>query len=224
MLAFVAEVNSIQEEIASSVYDWNCLVASREMICELVNRLGPVSLREIALRFNRTSCQQVLADYWHRADTRSPRTFFARALLQAVVVSGRQQIVSGQLGVRPARESRIRCPFCGDLPQAGSLQPQGDGKAQFLFCSLCLQEWSLPRGCCAACGDEFETNLSYYSSPDFQQFQLQTCESCHSYLLIVDRSKEPSAIPDIDELIALPLSLWAQEQGHLRIQPSLVGI
>ena len=49
-------------------------------------------------------------------------------------------------------------------------------------------------------------------------------EACRSYLLTIDTTKEPSAIPDIDELVALPLGLWAQEEGYLRIQPSLIGL
>jgi formate dehydrogenase maturation protein FdhE len=224
VLTFVAELNSLQEEIASAAHDWTSMLACRQSVCELATRQGPLPLREAALSLDERSCQEALIGYWTLSDGRSPRSFFARALLQPVVASGKQEIVTGHLGVRLAPKSGSHCPECGDLPQVAALRARGDGKAQFLFCALCLQEWAFPRGCCAACGEQGNSNLSHYDSSSFPQFQLLACEACHSYLLTVDVTKEPSGIADIDELVALPLVLWAQQQGYLRIQPSLIGL
>ena len=223
-LTFIAELNSLQKEIAASADDWNSLLACRQGICELATRQGPLPLGEIALHLDEHSCQEALLSYWTLSDTRSPRSFFARALLQPVVESQKGEILAGHLGVRFAQKSGSRCPGCGDLQQVAALRAKGDGKAQFLFCALCLQEWTFSRGCCAACGEHVDLNLSYYDSSSFPKFQMQVCEACRSYLLTIDITKEPSAIPDIDELVALPLGLWAQEEGYLRIQPSLIGL
>jgi formate dehydrogenase maturation protein FdhE len=223
-LTFVAELNSLQKQIAASADDWNSLLACRQGLCELATRQGPLPLGETALHLDERSCQEALVSYWTLSDTRSARSFFARALLQPIVASQKQVILTGHLGFRLVQKSGSRCPGCGDLPQVAALRAKGDGKAQFLFCALCLQEWAFPRGCCAACGKQGDANLSYYDSSSFPQFQLQVCEACHFYLLAVDVTKETSAIPDIDELVALPLSLWAQEKGYLRIQPSLIGL
>jgi formate dehydrogenase maturation protein FdhE len=223
-LTFIAALNSLQNEIAASANGWDSLLACRQSVCELGARQGPLPLREAALSLDERSCRDALVSYWNMSDTRSPRSFFARALLQPIVASQKQEIVAGHLGVRSAQKSGSRCPECGDLPQVAALRAKGDGKAQFLACALCLQEWTLPRGRCAACGEHADANLSYYDSPSFPQFQLQVCEACHSYLLTIDTTKEPSAIPDIDELVALPLGLWAQQQGYVRIQPSLIGL
>jgi formate dehydrogenase maturation protein FdhE len=228
ILSFVAELNVLQEEVAQSASDWRSLLTCHHLISEFVTRRGPLPLQEIARDFDDFGCEQALLRYWGQADGRSPQSFFARALLQPVFASGKQSIVAGYLENRRVERVANRCPRCGDLPQVGCLRPQGDGKAQSLCCSLCFHEWPYPRGQCAACADHSESSLSYYGSAGdsapFHQFQLQTCAACRAYLVVVDLSKESSAVPDIDELVALPLNLWVQEQGYWRIQPNLAGI
>jgi formate dehydrogenase maturation protein FdhE len=39
----------------------------------------------------------------------------------------------------------------------------------------------------------------------------------------VDLTKDGHAIPLVDDLAAIPLSLWAHEKGYLRLQPNLLG-
>jgi formate dehydrogenase maturation protein FdhE len=224
ILIFIAELNAAQEQITRSVTHWGSLLGCRELVSQLVERRGPLPLRETAQSFDDAACEQALRRYWTCMDTESTRSFFARALLQTVLASGKQGIVADHLGTRPAQMVATRCPQCGDLPQVGCLRTQGHGKSQSLCCSLCFHEWPYPRAHCAACGEHSENNLSYYDSPGFHHFQLQACESCHRYLLTVDLSSEPAAIPDIDELVALPLNLWIQEQGYRRIQLNLIGI
>jgi formate dehydrogenase maturation protein FdhE len=41
---------------------------------------------------------------------------------------------------------------------------------------------------------------------------------------MVHLEKEAAAVPDVDELAALPLDVWAQEKGYRKIQPNLAGI
>jgi formate dehydrogenase maturation protein FdhE len=43
-------------------------------------------------------------------------------------------------------------------------------------------------------------------------------------LQLVDLSRDPAAIPDVDELAGLPLDLWAQERGYRKIHPNLAGL
>ena len=46
---------------------------------------------------------------------------------------------------------------------------------------------------------------------------------CRRYLLTVDLPKDPSAVPVVDELAALPLDLFVQERGFKKITPNLMG-
>ena len=54
--------------------------------------------------------------------------------------------------------------------------------------------------------------------------QTQVCDTCQRYLNQVDLSKELQAVPDVDEIAALPLDVWALERGYQKLHPNLVGI
>jgi len=114
-----------------------------------------------------------------------------------------------------------RRPGCEGTPQVGCLVPQAEGERLELVCALCLGRRPFPRGQCPGCG---EARLVYYSAAGFDHVQLQACEDCRKYLVLVDLGKEPEAIPEVDELAALPLDLWAQEQGYRKLFPNLAGI
>lgn len=114
-----------------------------------------------------------------------------------------------------------RNPGCEGTPQVGCLVPQAEGERLELVCALCLGRRPFPRGRCPACN---ESRLVYYSAPAFDHLQLQACESCHTYLQLVDLGRDPEAIPEVDELAGLPLDLWAQEQGYRKLFPNLAGI
>ncbi len=128
------------------------------------------------------------------------------------------------LGTDPMNSSKSICPRCGHLPQSGALRPQGEGSAMTLVCSLCLHEWPFRRGRCVACGEESEKNMSYYTAPGFDHLHIQACDTCRTYHHAIDLSKDPAAIPEVDELTALPLDIWAREQGYQKLHPNLAGI
>ena len=44
------------------------------------------------------------------------------------------------------------------------------------------------------------------------------------YLLTVDLRKAAGAVPIVDELAAVPLDLYAREQGKRKIVPNLMGM
>jgi FdhE protein len=52
---------------------------------------------------------------------------------------------------------------------------------------------------------------------------VETCETCKHYLRTIDLTKDGHAIPVVDDLAAVPLSLWAEEHGYTRIQGNLLG-
>jgi len=113
------------------------------------------------------------------------------------------------------------CPRCGSQPQAGVLRKEGDGSAFHLFCGVCLTEWRFPRAVCPRCGGE---DLSHFCSEQLPHVQTRVCEGCGRYLHVVDTLRDAEACPDVDEIAALAVDVWAIEQGYEKIQPNLIGI
>jgi len=115
------------------------------------------------------------------------------------------------------------CPVCGSRPLLGILRPEGDGGKRFLVCSFCLQEWEFRRIYCPTCGEEAEDKLPIYIAEDTPHIRVEACDACKFYLRTIDMTKDGNAIPLVDDLAAIPYSLWAHEQGYARLQPNLLG-
>jgi FdhE protein len=194
-LSFYAEIATLQHEV-----DPEAPLASLSRLVALVEARGPEPLRAAARDLDEKSCRRALED------AASPRSFFARVLFQAASVPPRG----------PGRD----CPRCGHPPQAGCLRPQGDGTALSLVCSLCFHEWPSPRDRCSDCGGA----IAFHEASELPQLRVRTCESCRRYLHIVRLDVEPEAIPEVDEMAALSLDVWARERGYEKIFPNLVGI
>ena len=216
VLSFYAELASLQGRIFPEAREWDALPRWREPLLELVRAAGPEPLRETAAELDESACRAALTEYWHQRDTASPRSFFARVLLQP-------HAAAAALSPEPGAAGPERCPRCAHPPQVGVLRPQGEGAVLHLACSLCLYEWTFPRGRCSACGEEAVDKLAYYTAPGFEHLRVQACDSCRTYLHAVDLSKDGAAIPDVDELTALPLDVWACEQGYRKQRPNLAG-
>ena len=195
--------------------DFGFLVSFRQPLVDLVLAKAPGPLQHVAKDLDEGSCLEALEAYVSKRDTKSPRSFLARVLLQPAVAVSHWDSPS----VAPHL-----CPHCGHPPQVGCLRPKGDGTALSLVCSLCLTEWPFSRGHCPACGLADEKKLVYYSATELEHLQVQVCESCRQYLHQVNMAKDPQAVPDADEIAALPLDVWAREQGFRKLHPNLVGI
>lgn len=115
------------------------------------------------------------------------------------------------------------CPLCGSRPLLGVLRPEGDSGKRFLLCSFCLQEWEFRRILCPTCGEEAEDKLPVYIAEDSPQVRVEACDTCKFYLRTIDLTKDGNAIPVVDDLAAVPHTLWAHEQGYSRLQPNLLG-
>jgi formate dehydrogenase accessory protein FdhE len=115
------------------------------------------------------------------------------------------------------------CPLCGARPLLGVLRPEGDGGKRFLLCSFCSQEWEFRRIHCPTCGEEAEGKLPVYVAEQLPHIRVEACDTCRFYVRTVDLTKDGHAIPLVDDLAAIPLSLWAHEKGYSRLQPNLLG-
>ena len=116
------------------------------------------------------------------------------------------------------------CPLCAAKPQLGVLRPEGDGARRSLLCSLCTTEWVYGRIGCPACGEGSETRLAIYIAEELPHMRVEACEVCHSYIKTVDLLKNGHAVPIVDEIAAVPLDLWAQENNYTKLQANLLGM
>jgi formate dehydrogenase accessory protein FdhE len=146
------------------------------------------------------------------------KEFLTRAFLQPYA-----EFIVGAMLPPTLLMTTCRCPRCNSLPLLGILRQEGDGGKRYLQCSFCSQEWEFRRIFCAKCGEEREDKLPVYIAELFPYVRVESCESCKHFLRTIDLTKDGNAIPLVDDLAALPLSFWAEEQGYQRIQGNLLG-
>lgn len=120
------------------------------------------------------------------------------------------------------------CPRCGGLPQLAYTSATGDPLMTaplLLCCARCGDHWPGARLRCAACGESSSARLCGFAADEqLPHLRVDACQTCRSYLVHVDLRRDPEAVPEVDELAALPLDLHAQEQGFGKITSNLMGI
>lgn len=116
------------------------------------------------------------------------------------------------------------CPLCSGRPHVGVLRQQGDGAKRSLICSLCAMEWDYRRLVCPACGEEDVDKLPVYTAEEIGHVRVEACDTCRHYIKTIDLTKDGRAVPVVDELAAIPLSLWAAENGYTKVSMNLLGL
>ena len=185
---------------------------------------GPEALREAVVSTFHEGDRGAMVTAWLAGDDQSPvDRYLARASTMAVL----------ELVPELARTSswdpadQRHCPACGGLPQLAcfGLSDEALVTAQrVLVCSRCAASWTYPRMVCAGCGNDEGSKLPIFADHDrFPSLRIDACEVCRGYLVTVDRPKDPAAVPPVDEMLALPLDLYAREQGYRKLTPNLMG-
>jgi len=144
--------------------------------------------------------------------------FFPRAFLQPYA-----GYVAGRTAVPPVLATPRACPLCGGRPVFGVLRLEGDGGKRCMVCSFCGYEWEFRRILCPICGEEEEKKLPVYVAEQFPHVRVEGCETCKFFVRTIDLTKDGHAVPVVDDLAAIPLTLWAHEHGYRRLQPNLLG-
>lgn len=209
ILGFYRELASWQAEAAERIQSFGDLTRVAPSLIELAARTGPPVLARAASEIDFPVLETFLASFWDAPEVPTPAEFFARVLLEIYA------------GILP---EGIDCPWCALAPQTGALRSQGDGLALDLVCALCFRHRAHPRGQCPLCEEAEESKLPSYSTSDIPHLRLAACEACMGYLIVVDLTEDPRAIPEVDELAALPLDVWAVEQGYRKLQPNIAGV
>ena len=123
----------------------------------------------------------------------------------------------------PAPPVRLStCPYCASPPLVGVLRPEGEGAKRSLVCSFCRTEWNYLRIACPACDERREEKLCVYTAPNFEAVRVEACGTCQGYILTVDLTKNGLAVPEVDALAAIPLTLWADEKGYQKVTHNLL--
>jgi FdhE protein len=206
--------------------DADLLRSRLKSFLSLIVQAGPPTLaaaaRDIS-KLDALSHRLLLSAYWDLGGTDDQfigafAQFIPRAFNQPLA-----ELLAVYTTAAPAVITVHRCPLCGGQPMLGVLRPEGDGGKRRMICSFCLQEWDYRRIFCPACGEQDEKKLPVYVAEQFPHVRVETCETCKVYVRTIDLTKDGNAVPLVDDLAAIPLTLWAQEHGYTRLQPNLLG-
>ena len=198
-----------------------------ENLLKMVGERAPGALANEAKNLQsqgRGRQEEILQAFWKKGllegnSEDTPATdFLARTMLQPYA-----DFVCGAMLPPAPLMTVCRCPRCNALPLLGVLRPEGDGGKRFLVCAFCGLEWEFRRILCASCGEEQEAKLPIYVAEQFPHIRMECCETCKHFLRTIDLTKDGHAVAVVDDLAALPLSLWAEERGYRRILENLLG-
>lgn len=165
----------------------------------------------------------LLTAYWENAGRFDQQIgafaqFFPRAFLQPYAA-----YLAARTAVPPVLATPRVCPLCGGRPYLGVLRVEGDGGKRCMLCSFCGYEWDFRRILCPTCGEEEEKKLPVYVAEQIPYIRVEACETCKFFVRTIDLTKDGYAVPVVDDLAAIALTLWAHEHGFSRLQPNLFG-
>src|SRR5437868_5127442 len=151
-------------------------------------------------------------------------TYLARASASPLMEASSSLPLVGRVG--EGVSDRL-CPSCGGLPQVSYFAVSGEplvSGPRYLVCSRCARNWIFSRMTCAGCGEADGGKLPIFQEEKlFPHLRVDGCRSCNRYLMTIDLRRDERAVPIVDELAALPLDLYATDQGLTKITPNLLG-
>jgi Protein involved in formate dehydrogenase formation len=187
---------------------------------------GPRALRDGVIALYASANLEEMIQRWLDQQPLNPfETYLARAsaspLLEAITPSPARG--EGQGG----GFSSLHCPSCGGLPQLSYFAVSGEDLVsgpRYLVCSRCATNWVFSRMICAGCGESTGTKLPIFQEHErLPHVRVDGCQTCRTYLLTFDLRRDTRAVPVVDEIAALPLDLFARDQGLTKIAPNLMG-
>jgi FdhE protein len=210
-------------------------------VVEATVAAGPVTLRDaVVRRFADDAIDEALAGWLAGEELDPVDRYLARASLTPAL-----EALGERAGDACAREygAHELCPICGGRPQLSCIADSGEelvSGRRSLLCSRCGSSWDYTRSACPACGESDEARLLVYAerwggpvsgngvSDDpgqavFPNLRIAGCESCRSYLIEVDLGRDGVAVPEVDELAAVPLDLYAADEALTKVTPNLMG-
>ncbi|HKV31234.1 MAG TPA: formate dehydrogenase accessory protein FdhE [Candidatus Dormibacteraeota bacterium] len=199
-------------------------------VIDVTVELGPRALRDGVVEVYASANLEELIQRWLVAEPLNPfETYLARASASPLLEALSPHPDPPPQGGREfeIEVSRTHCPNCGGLPQLSYFAVSGEALVsgpRYLVCSRCATNWIFPRMTCAACGEAAGTKLPIFQEQErFPHARVDGCQTCQKYLLTFDLRRDTRAVPVVDEIAALPLDLYAKDQGLTKIAPNLMG-
>lgn len=199
-------------------------------------RLGPLPLAEaVDDLYARGAVGPLLTAWLDGAQPPPVERYLARAVLRGPLEAVDPPGLAG-----PAVPGSVSCPRCGGRPQLSFRANADDrlvsGRRQ-LACDRCARSWAYSGSACASCGETTGARRTVFAEHHggpvvgrgdgtaalFPHLRIESCESCSRYLIDIDLGRDARAVPEVDELAAVPLDLYATERGLTKIAPNLMG-
>jgi len=184
---------------------------------------GPARLREGVISVFCSADLVNLVQVWLDQQALNPfETYLARAAASPLL-----EAMAPSPGEREGEGLSTHCPTCGGLPQLSYFAVSGEALVsgpRYLVCSRCATNWIFSRMTCAGCGESDGTKLPIFQEQEqFPHARVDGCQTCKRYLLTLDLRRDTRAVPVVDEIAALPLDLYAHDQGFTKIAANLMG-
>jgi FdhE protein len=212
---------------------------------------GPARLRDaIAARLESADPREIVAAWVGGEEQVMVDRFLARASLGPVLEGLGPDVAASCIGLRDRRHCPS-CGGPPQLSYFAIASEDLAAGGRFLLCARCSTSWGYARMTCPGCGESSSSRLPIFSEegtasgergsvvrglqgkladhdanehkPVFSQVRIEACDSCRRYLLSIDLAADPAAIPEVDEMAALPLDLYARERGFTKIITNLMG-
>jgi len=207
---------------------------------------GPPAMTETVLTaFHENDLGTVIEAWLRGEDLGAVERYLARASAGPVL-----EALAGTFE-KTARDDRF-CPACGGPPQLSYFAPSEEDLVtahRHLLCGRCATTWKFPRLTCASCGENESSALSIFGEigttqaelsesiikargggtptklppANFPHMRVDGCKTCSKFLLSLDLERDRRSVPVVDEIAAIPLTLYAVERGLSKIVPNLMG-
>lgn len=187
-------------------------------LLELLTHSGTPQMMEMAASSRELDWSAELDSYWNHRDGH-PYDLLSFAIPTLLQPFARNLAARAQI----SKQSAPHCPFCDSKPQLGVLRPEGEGGKRFLLCSLCGTEWEYRRVICPNCQELDKEKLPIFKSDKVPHIKLAACDTCHTYLKCIDLGIDGRAIPEVEDVASLSMSLWMVENGFQPLQLNLFG-
>jgi FdhE protein len=206
-------------------------------VVAVTERSGPDALKVTfgTLSAPKVTFRALLAAYLAGEELVPVERYLARATLRGPLAAVDAGVACA---ADPAPRGDRRCPCCGGPPQLSFRSDTGDHLVsghRKLLCARCEESWSFSSSACAYCGEAGRRTVytEHRDGPQvgrletsglFPHLRVEACTGCQRYLIDVDLGRDPLAVPEVDELAALPLDLYAAEHGFSKITPNVMGV
>jgi FdhE protein len=116
-----------------------------------------------------------------------------------------------------------RCPVCSGAPALAAIESD---ESRLLFCPYCGARGAFRRTGCPICLEEDTSRITLLTVEGEAHLRIDACESCRFYLKTAtgEGLRGRPFVPDLTDIVSIPLDIIAQSRGFIRSGPNPVGM